>query len=295
MLILLVNFTFQMPQKLVNRILFILLVLQATFVYAQKDFSFVYLPDLHLRPDSLVIGNFERLALQLNTMHPDFILTGGDMIYTAKNVNDQKAKILFDLMDKEFKLFKMPVYLTMGNHENVGITVESGIDSSNPNWGKKMYETRYNKRYYSFIENGWKFFILDGIRILEKEKNYTTGVDSLQIEWIKKELQSTDKKAPVVISIHTPLINPEGMTNPDSRVISSNSAAVLDLFKDYNLKTVLEGHTHRYMYLYVNGIYYISGGSSSYGTDPFDFGFIKIDIKNNIEDIKFMKLSGSVH
>ncbi len=50
---------------------------------------------------------------------------------------------LFDLMDREFKMLKMPVYLTMGNHENVGITAESGIDKTNPMWGKKMYESRY--------------------------------------------------------------------------------------------------------------------------------------------------------
>ena len=270
-----------------------LLILQVSLISGQKDFSFVYLPDMHLRPDSLIISNFERVASQVNAIHPDFVLTGGDMIYTAKNVNDQKAKTLFDLMDKELKLFKVPVYLTMGNHENVGITVESGIDSSNVNWGKKMYMKRYNKRYYSFVYNGWKFFVLDGIRILIQQKNYTEGVDSVQIEWIKKELQSTDKKMPIVISIHPPLVNPEGITNPASKVISSNAATILGLFKDYNLKTVLEGHTHRYMFLYVNGIYYINGGSSEYGTNPFDFGFIKVDIKNNIEDIKFLKVAGS--
>ena len=248
--------------KFMNRILLIVLIaLQATLISAQKDFSFVYLPDLHLHPDSLVIENFERLATQLNAMHPDFVLTGGDMIYTAKNVNDDKAKTLFDLMDKEFRLFKMPVYMTMGNHENVGITVESGIDSSNVNWGKKMYLKRYNKRYYSFIYNGWKFFVLDGIKILVQQKNYTEGVDSVQVEWIKKELQSTDKTMPIVISIHPPLVNPEGITNPSIKVISANSAS-FNLFKGYNLKTVLEGHTHRYMYLYVNDIYYISGGST---------------------------------
>jgi 3',5'-cyclic-AMP phosphodiesterase len=271
----------------------ILLVYQATLIYGQKDFSFVYLPDLHLRPDSLVISNFERVASQVNAVYPDFVLTGGDMIYTAKNINDDKAKILFDLMDKEFKLFKVPIRMTMGNHENVGITAEATIDSSNINWGKKMYIKRYHQRYYSFVYNGWKFFVLDGIKILVNQRNYTEGVDSVQVEWIKKELQSTDKTMPIIISIHPPIVNPEGLTNPESRVISANSAMVLNLFKGYNLKIVLEGHTHRYMYLYVNGIYYINGGSSSYGTDPFDFGFIKVDIKNNIEDIKFLKIAGN--
>lgn len=268
----------------------ILLVLQTVLIIGQKDFSFVFLPDLHLHPDSLVITNFEHLAKQLNTIKPDFVLTGGDMIYTAKNVNDEKAGILFDLMDKEFKLLKMPVYLTMGNHENVGITKESGIDISNSNWGKQMFEKKYNKRYYTFTFNGWKFFVLDGIKILEKEKDYTSGVDPGQIEWIKNELRSTDITMPIIISIHTPIIIPEGITNPDSRAISNNSATVLNLFRTYNLKIVLEGHTHRYMNLFLNGVHYISGGSTSPSTEPFDYGFTMIDIKKNTENIKFIKM-----
>ena len=280
--------------KNIKRIyLVILLVFQAGLIFSQKDFSFVYLPDMHLHFDSLNIGNFERIAAQVNALHPDFVLTGGDMIYTAKNVNDDKARLLFDLMDKEFKLFKMPVHMTMGNHENVGITGDATIDSSNVNWGKKMFIKRYHQRYYTFVYNGWKFFVLDGIKILVKQRNYTEGVDSVQVEWIKKELSTTDKKMPIIISIHPPLVSPEGITKYPSKIISANSAMVLDLFKDYNLKTVLEGHTHRYMFLYVNGIYYINGGSTEYGTDPFDFGFINVNIKNNTEDIKFLNLAGS--
>jgi predicted MPP superfamily phosphohydrolase len=171
------------------------------------------LPDIHLQPDSAVLAGFELLAKQINKLRPDFVLTGGDMIYTAKNVNDSKAEILFDLMDSEFKKFRMPVYLTMGNHENVGITEGSGIDKTNPMWGKNMYESRYSKRYYTFEYNGWKFFILDGIKILEKEKNYTQGVDSVQMEWIRKELVTTDKSVPVIISIHSPLINPHAISS----------------------------------------------------------------------------------
>ncbi len=151
----------------------LILLFQVTLLSGQKNFSFVFLPDIHLNADSSVMADFEQLVKQINKLHPDFVLTGGDMIYTAKNVNDKKAELLFNLMDKEFGSFSMPVYKTMGNHENVGITVESGIDKTNPNWGKQMYEKRYGKRYFSFIYNGWKFLVLDGIKILDKEKNYT--------------------------------------------------------------------------------------------------------------------------
>jgi Icc protein len=266
----------------------IVLILKLLFVYAQNDFSFAYLPDLHIQQDSMVISRFERVAAQVNTLHPDFILTGGDMIYTAKNVDDKKAKILFDLMDKEFKLFRMPVYLTMGNHEIVGITQESGIDKSNPNWGKQMYENRYTRRFYSFYYKGWKFFILDGIRILEKEKNYTQGVDSVQIDWIRDELLKTDKDVPIVISIHTPLINPNAVSDSKLQALSVNSETVLNLFKEHDLRIVLQGHNHIYMNLYINTIYYISGGSTSYGTDQFNDGFVLVKVRDRNETIEFI-------
>ena len=271
----------------------LILLFQVALLSGQKNFSFVYLPDIHLNDDSSAVAGFEQLVRQVNKLHPDFVLTGGDMIYTAKNVNDKKAEAFFDLMDREFKGFTMPVYKTIGNHENVGITAESGIDKTNPSWGKQMYEKRYGKRFYSFVYDGWKFFVLDGIKILEKEKNYTQGIDSLQIQWIKNELISTDKKMPLVISIHPPVVNPHGVISSTARVMSPETEAVMTLFRDYNLKIVLEGHTHLYMELYFNGIHYISGGSTAYGTDPMDFGFMEVKIKNNSEKFQFIRPSGS--
>jgi 3',5'-cyclic AMP phosphodiesterase CpdA len=236
----------------------------------------------------LIIANFERVAGKINKLHPDFVLAGGDMIYTAKNVDDKKAAALFDLMDKEFRLFRMPVYMVMGNHENVGITGESGIDQTNPMWGKQMYEKRYNDRYYSFVFRGWKFIVLDGIRILEERRNYTQGIDSLQIDWLQKELEQTQKKTPVIVAIHTPFINPHAMTDFRSKALSEDSQAILNLFKDHNLKMVLQGHNHIYMNMYINGIYYISGGSTSYGTDLYDYGFPLIKVHDREVHIKFV-------
>jgi 3',5'-cyclic-AMP phosphodiesterase len=270
--------------------LFLILILQFTLLSGQKDFSFVFLPDLHLRPDPQVEAGFDLAVKQVNSIHPDFVITGGDMIYTAKNVDDKKAKALFDLMDSEFKKFTMPVYLTKGNHEVVGVLIESGIDSSNPYYGNRMFEQRYGSRYKTFMRGDWKFFILDGIRISEKARNYGEGVDSLQMEWIKKELQSTDKKTPIIITIHPPFINPEAILSSKERVMSKNMEEVLNLFKGYNLKIALFGHNHTYMNLYLHGIHYIEGGSASYGTPPFDYGFLFIKIKNNIEDIQFINI-----
>jgi 3',5'-cyclic-AMP phosphodiesterase len=274
-------------------LLSLFLLLQIGTLVAQKDFSFVFLPDLHLMPDSAVLSKFDRLAEQLNNLHPDFVITGGDMIYTAKNVDDKKAKVLFDLMDAELKKLNMPLYLTKGNHEVVGVLAESGIDITNPYYGNRMYEQRYGNRYKTFMHSDWKFFLLDGIKIVEKARNYGQGVDSVQIEWIKSELKSTDKRTPIVIVMHPPFISPEAILSSIGPVMSKNSEDVLRLFKDYNLRIVLEGHNHTYMNLYLHGIHYIEGGSTAFGTPAFDDGFIFVKVKNNTEDIQFIPTAGS--
>jgi len=278
-----------------KRNLLILGLLFRALILSAQNFSFVYLPDIHLRPDSMVSSGFDRIASIVNKLSPDFVLTGGDMIYTAKTINGKKAAVLFDFMDMKFEKFRMPVYLTMGNHENVGITKESGIDKTDPDWGKQMVERRYNKRYYSFVYEGWKFFVLDGIKIREKEKDYTQGIDAEQIDWMRRELESTDTIMPLVISMHTPFVNPHDVISSVSGPVSSICDSVMKMFTRYNLKLVLEGHTHLYMDLSFEDISYLSGGSSEVNTDSEHHGFYYIKVKNRDQNHEFIKLDNTNH
>jgi len=272
-----------------RRILIILLfIFELAAVSGQKKMSFVFLPDIHLEPDSAVLQNFDRIRKKVNKMNPDFIITGGDMIYTAKNVDDKKAEVLFNLMDEKFKDFKMPFYYTMGNHEVVGILPNSGIEKSHQKWGKQLYQQRYGARYKSFTKSGWKFFLLDGIIILEKEMNYGLGIDSIQMDWIKDELGKTDKLMPIIISVHSPLVSPKAITNVNIPAVTENARAVLDLFEGYNLKMVLQGHNHTYMNLNIGGVNYVSGGSTLERSNQYNEGFLLVKVKNNNARFKFI-------
>lgn len=271
-------------------LLLFVFIFQIGYLFGQKDFSFVFLPDTHLHPDSAVDANFDHVVKQIKSLQPDFVIVGGDMADNARKLDEKDAKFLFDFVDTQFHKLDIPVHYTIGNHDIVGVYIESGMDPSNPLWGKGMYIKRYGKTYQSFTFSGLKFFILDGIKILEEKGFWTSEVDSLQIEWLKHELLKTDTKMPICIVIHTPLINPLAIFNLQSCISSPNSKAVLDLFVGHNLKLVLQGHNHIYMNLLINGVHYISGGSTSYKPDlkPFDDGFIFVKVKNNIEEIKFI-------
>jgi hypothetical protein len=114
----------------------------------------------------------------------------------------------------------------------------------------------------------------------------------MQIEWLRNELNSTDKTIPLVLSMHTPFINPENVISSASRVMSPVCDTVLHMFRGHNLKMVLEGHTHQYMNLYYHGIYYLSGGSSEIYTDESDHGFFFIKIRDENEKVNFLPLPG---
>ena len=81
----------------------------------------------------------------------------------------------------------MPVHNTMGNHEIFGIHKKYGVDTTNPEYGEKMFEKRLGDSYYSFNYDGWKFMVLNSPEDTKKNK-YIGLIDEKQIDWIKEEL-----------------------------------------------------------------------------------------------------------
>lgn len=233
---------------------------------AEDNFNVAFLTDIHLQPERNAVAGFTKALDTLNSLKPDFIITGGDLIMDALGQSYGRADSLYILYQETIKKAEVPVYNTMGNHEIYGIYSRSGADSSHPEYGEKMYEKRIGPLYYSFMHKGWKFMIINSVEDTHKNK-YVGLIDSLQIEWISKELENTDPETPIVISTHIPFISVMtqrygGSTVPnDSSLIVYNSSPVLDLFRDYNLKLVLQGHLHILEDIYYEGVHYITGGA----------------------------------
>lgn len=203
--------------------------------------------------------------------------------------NWERSDLLYNLFDSMIANFEMPVYTTIGNHELFGVYVQSGILPTHQEYGKKMYEKRVTDTYYSFDFKDWRFIVLDGVGITD-ERCYKGLVDSLQIEWLKNELQQTGKDKPVIISIHIPLLSVEshialGPTEAfKSNSIVNNANEIREIFKGFNIKLVLQGHTHFLEDILYNGIHYITGGAVSgsvWNGKRFDMeeGFLYINIK----------------
>lgn len=234
----------------------------------KEAFTVAYLTDIHLERGKDAVAGLTQALDSVNHLNPDFLLTGGDLIADALGQSHERADSLYNLYLEVIRTAKMPVYNTMGNHEIWGIYSKSGADHSNPDYGEKMFEKKIGKSYYAFTHKGWKFMIINSIEDTGKN-SYVGLVDSAQVEWIKSELKNTTAETPIVISTHIPFVTAmtqitEGSTVAnDSSLVVYNSKEVIDLFKGYNLKLVLQGHLHISEDINIDGVHYITAGAVS--------------------------------
>lgn len=254
-------------------------------------FSFVFMTDSHVMPERNATEGLLQAIDTINKLSPDFVLTGGDNIMDALGQTYGRSDSLYRLWDETIKNLKMPVYNTMGNHEVFGLYIKSGIDTTHEEYGKKLYENRMAKRYYSFDHKNWHFIVLDGIGFTDN-RQYYGYIDSVQIEWLKQDLEKTGKETPVVVSTHIPLLSvgAQVQIGPNEGLgrgsVVTNADVIRKILEQYNVKLILQGHLHILEEIYYNGIRYVTAGavSSNWWNGPrngMEEGFVKVDISDN--------------
>jgi len=173
----------------------------------------------------------------------------------------------------------------LGNHDIFGLYDKTGDAVNHPEFGKSMYESRLAERYYSFDFRNWHFIILDSNGIKEDSK-YFGYIDSVQAEWMKKDLEKLEKYTPVVIVSHIPLISVERLvlvgfeTGIPNTCLVTNAREIIKLIQPYNVKMILQGHSHFREDILYNGIHFISGGAvNGIGwNEELEKGFLKINV-----------------
>jgi len=233
-----------------------------------ESFTFAFLADIHLQPELNAAEGFRRAVSVVNGLQPDFVITGGDMIMDALEVPYSRADSLYRLYEDISARFDMPVYNTIGNHDVFGWYEQSGVGPSHPGFGKKLYEERLGRKFYSFDFGGWHFIILDSVD-RGGDRGYIGRISSEQLEWIGEDLSGIEMETPIVLSTHIPLVTvlPQLREGPGVAISSSeavtNSRELLGMFEDHNLKLVLQGHLHLIEEINVRGITFITAGAVS--------------------------------
>jgi len=286
-----------MAKRLLNLLVSFLLVIQINLLFGQNrsenEKVIVFLTDIHVQPERNAIEGFKKAIQKVNELKPDYVITGGDLIFDALAVSFERADSLFNIYNELIKQIKAPVYNTMGNHDILGWYEKGGVSREHKFFGKKLYQSKIGKTYYSVDLNGIKLLVLDSIEELPEKGKYYGYVNEEQLNWLKNELSKTDTNTTIIISTHIPLlttfsqIRNGSMAANERGLVVENSKDVLDLFKRHNLRLVLQGHLHIYEDINIqNKIRFITGGavSARWWTGPnegLEEGFVLIKIKDD--------------
>lgn len=233
--------------------LFLSLLVCLGFAACQKEtkpVTFAVVSDLHqdIAHDAEErLGTFLRAA---NDNQVDFIIELGDFCM-PKEENKPFLKRWQDYAGEK--------YMLLGNH-----------DMDNCSKEEVMQFIGMNNRYYSFDKGDFHFVILDPNNIYDGEKyipyengNYfgygekVSYVDPEQVEWLKKDLQATDKRCII-------------FSHQSFECSSQNREEIRKIFEDENLRAgykkvavAFSGHDHTNYMKEINGIAYIQINSAS--------------------------------
>ncbi len=243
-----------------------------------KPFRFVHMTDIHVQRERDGDKGFASAlrAAEALRPRPDFILTGGDLVFDVLEVGAERSRMLFELYKKIIaENTTLPVYNTLGNHDVFGWHEKSGATPDMAGYGKAMAMEYLNwtQTYHRFDHKGWRFFCLDNIQPGDRTSKYPYQgfIDGPQMEWLKAELAATDPKMPIVFCEHIPMVT---VTNYDDEAlvkdkewrisnafVCQDAPQRLELYKGKNVRLCLSGHIHQRDRIEFEGPTFINDGA----------------------------------
>jgi hypothetical protein len=222
------------------------------------SFTFIHASDTHISEASL--DRMQKFQHIVDSVKPDLVIITGDLVRDALRVPETEATHLYELFVKEIGKTKVPVWYVPGNHEIFGIERHlSLVSQQNPLYGRKMYHHYLGPDYYSFNYGGIHFIGLNSVEF--EDLWYYGRIDSIQLDWLKKDVATVSPATPIVTFQHIPffsggfsmmpfeedgpgrsLVREHGVLQ--YRHIVSNTQDVFMLMKDHNYPLALGGHYH---------------------------------------------------
>ena len=233
------------------------------------DFTFLFLTDTHLQPELNAAQGCAQCFKKARTIRSDFAIQGGDHVFDSLGVGRERATSLYDLYAKTEQDLGMKLHHTLGNHDCLGVYPDSGVLRNDPLYGKKIFEDRFGKTYYSFDHKDVHFVVLDSIGITD-DGAYEGRVDAVQLDWLTADLKALRPGTPIVVSTHIPLVTafssyaPPPASDPKHHSLTvANANEVMARFAGHNLLAVLQGHLHINETVIWKDVPYITSGAVS--------------------------------
>jgi predicted MPP superfamily phosphohydrolase len=229
-----------------------------TKITSPTQFKFIHASDTHISDKSL--DRFTKFRAAVDSVKPDFVVVTGDLVRDALRVPEKEATSLYEMYKTESQKISQPVWSAPGNHEIFGIERHlSLISQQHPLYGRKMFRHYLGPDYYSFNYGGFHFVALNSLEF--EDLWYYGSIDSVQREWLKKDLATIPPSMPVITFQHVPFISGElsisGFTaNGPGRTLElergelkfrhvvSNAHEIILILRSHPFPLALGGHHH---------------------------------------------------
>ena len=249
----------------------------------------VFYTDIHARTEWDTPQAMERAANAINGQGADLAIAGGDLITDGFQSSAETVAPRWDAYLAFHRRVHGDIYPVIGNHDLVAAIPEDGTQPSPDPRGIFREKLGLDSTYYAFDAVGYHFVVLDAILVTGGKLKYNGLITPEQLEWLRGDLALVSRDTPIVLVSHIPLLTAffaatEGSTTagPKNRVLVNNTQ-ILDLFQDYNLILVLQGHLHVSELLRWRNTTFLTGGAICgkwwrgpwYGTEE---GFCVMDL-----------------
>jgi len=226
-----------------------------------------FLTDLHSKEEQGVPLALDRAAQLMNSLKPDLIIGGGDFVhggfYDSGRVMDRRWKVS-DTFLRRLNARMEPI---IGNHDFYEPLLHDGSPSPSDPRRKWRQYFGLDRTYRSFSFRGYRFLMLDSVKVVGGHDPYRGWIDAAQLSWLDRELQRIPRDQPIILCTHIPFrtslkdfLGPFIGPTP-GRVRVLNADAVLARLRDRPLALVLQGHVHINERLRDNGVPFITGGA----------------------------------
>ena len=230
----------------------------ATSPHVAQPFRFVHLTDIHVEPELQGGQGFRKCLDAVHALdpRPDFVLSGGDLVFDILSQSEPRAKELFDLYLSIKKDCDIPWHECIGNHDVFGWSSKSKIAPDHASYGKKMVQERLGleRTTYSFDHKGWHLCVVDDIQPLKGQAGYEGGFSEEDLHFLDNDLKAA-ASAPKILCTHIPVMTVTVFRNAEAKKsdphlsvsaldMCRNPGAILKLLHQHRVNLVLTGHQH---------------------------------------------------
>ncbi|MDR1676144.1 MAG: metallophosphoesterase [Tannerella sp.] len=226
----------------------------------EKKLTFAFLTDVHLNKANGHdrYNGFKHVLERAKGTDAEFLVFGGDLadINMGHQLSRKETDSMFTAFRQAVEQTGLPYYSVIGNHDRY-------FDEKNgcPNGDEVFNAHLGGHSYYTFERQGVRFFILNTVQ--------RTGAGDLcigaeQLEWLRRELVHVSLATPIVVMQHVPVYSlyyPAVETKFSPWDVVCNFREELDVFREHNLKLVLQGHQHIHEEIRLQDVQYITGGA----------------------------------